>query len=199
MLAAVPTIEPGGPDHVSDLHTDLRALHERLDAELRGEWQRSLPLDEHVSDRWQRAAALGFGEGSSIYATSYVYGDVTVGEGTWIGPFTILDGSGGLRIGSHCSISSGVHLYTHDTVKWALSGGVAEYERGPVEIGDCCYVGPQTIVVRGVTVGHHSVVGAGSFVNRDVAPFTVVVGSPCRQIGRVEVDGDRIELVIERD
>jgi acetyltransferase-like isoleucine patch superfamily enzyme len=184
---------------VSELQAELRALHARLDQQLQSDWQRSLPLDEHVSDRWERARALGFGDGSSIYAASYVYGDVTVGEGTWIGPFTVLDGSGGLRIGSHCSISSGVHLYTHDTVKWALSGGVAEYERSPVEIGDCCYVGPQTIVVRGVTVGHHSVVGAGSFVNRDVEPYSVVVGSPCRRIGRVEIDGARIDLLIDRE
>jgi acetyltransferase-like isoleucine patch superfamily enzyme len=184
---------------VSELQAELRALHARLDQQLQSDWQRSLPLDEHVSDRWERARALGFGEGSSIYAASYVYGDVTVGEGTWIGPFTVLDGSGGLRIGSHCSISSGVHLYSHDTVKWALSGGVAEYERSPVEIGDCCYVGPQTIVVRGVTVGHHSVVGGGSFVNRDVEPYSVVVGSPCRRIGRVEIDGDRIDLLIDRE
>src|SRR4051794_33935448 len=75
---------------------ELRELRWRLDAAMRERWQRSLPLQELLSDRWERAKELGFGEGSSIYASSYVYGTVHVGAGTWIGPFTLLDGTGGL-------------------------------------------------------------------------------------------------------
>ena len=60
---------------------------------------RDLPLDEMLFDRWERARSLGFGPGASIYHNSYVYGDVRVGAGTWVGPFTILDGSGGLGVG----------------------------------------------------------------------------------------------------
>lgn len=168
----------------------LRELDADLRAEMRQRWDRDLPLEELLFDRWERARRLGFGEGASIYQTSYVYGDVRVGAGTWIGPFTILDGSGGLEIGRHCSISSGVHIYTHDTVRRALSGGRADYERAPVSIGDCCYLGPQTVVAGGVTIGDRSVIGACSFVNRDVAPNTIVVGSPARPKGRVEVDED---------
>jgi acetyltransferase-like isoleucine patch superfamily enzyme len=173
------------------IEDDLRELHERLDREMRERWNRSLPLQELLSDRWQRAEALEFGDGASIYASSYVYGDVRVGARTWIGPFTLLDGSGGLRIGENCSISAGVQIYTHDSVAWALSGGVAEYERAPVSIGDCCHIGAQTIIVKGVSIGDHCVIGATSFVNRDVPPFTIAAGSPCRSIGRVQIaDGD---------
>ncbi len=102
--------------------------------ELRERWDRDLPLDELLFDRWERARELGFGEGTSIYHSSYVYGDVRVGRGTWIGPFTMLDGTGGLRSGT-LQISSGVQIYTHDTVEWAVSGGDAPYERAPVESG----------------------------------------------------------------
>ncbi|MHB8642306.1 MAG: acyltransferase [Gaiellaceae bacterium] len=176
---------------------ELRELNRRLDDELRGRWQRSLPLDELVSDRWERARTLGFGEGASIYAASYVYGDVRVGAGTWIGPFTVLDGSGGLEIGASCSISAGVHIYTHDTVQWALSGGVAEYERAPVEIGARCHLGAQVIVGMGVTIGDGCVIGAASFVNRDVPAGSIAVGTPCRVVGRVELDGERANLVFD--
>ena len=177
----------------------LRALYEQLRADTRERWRRDLPFEELLFDRWERARSLGFGEGSSIYHSSYVYGDVRVGRDTWIGPFTLLDGTGGLSIGDNCSISTGVQIYSHDTVKWAVSGGVAGPERAPVAIGDRCYVGSQTVVAKGVTVGTGSVVGACSFVNRDVPPGTVAAGVPCRPIGRVNVAGDgSVELIVER-
>lgn len=155
---------------------------------MRDRWKRDLPLEELLFDRWERASSLGFGEASSIYHQSYVYGDVSIGEHSWIGPFTLLDGSGGLTIGDYCVISAGVHIYTHDTVTWAVSGGRMEYERAPVSIGECVYVGAQSVILKGVTIGAHSVIGAGSVVNRDVLAFTVAVGNPCRPIGKVVID-----------
>jgi acetyltransferase-like isoleucine patch superfamily enzyme len=164
---------------------EMRAMYERLRAEMRNRWHRDLPLDEMLFDRWERARALGFGAGTSIYHNSYVFGDVKVGSNTWIGPFTVLEGAGGLTIGSNCSISSGVQIFTHDSVQWAVSGGKAEYERAPVTIGDCCYVGSQTVIAKGVTIGDHCVVGACSFVNRDLPPYTIASGAPCRPTGTV--------------
>jgi acetyltransferase-like isoleucine patch superfamily enzyme len=169
-----------------------------LGTETRAEWNRDLPFDEVLFDRWQRAETLGFGAKTSIYHNSYVYGDVEVGEETWIGPFTLLDGTGKLKIGSHCSISAGVHIYTHDTVKWALSGGVAPYEYEPVTIGDCCFIGACTVVARGVTIGDHCLVGAGSFVDTDLAPFSVAVGRPCRRVGSVVISDAEVEIVFDR-
>jgi acetyltransferase-like isoleucine patch superfamily enzyme len=173
-----------------ELRESLRALYESLRADLRERWNRDLPLEELLFDRWERARSLGFGEGASIYHNSYVYGDVKVGKNTWIGPFTLLDGSGGLTIGDGCSISSGVQIYSHDTVAWAVSAGVAEPERSPVVIGDYTYIGSQTVVGRGVRIGERSVIGACSFVNRDIPAYSVAVGAPCRPIGTVRVGED---------
>lgn len=107
---------------------EFKNLYELLRNEMRRRWNRDLPLEELLFDRWERARLLGFGEGTSIYHNSYVYRDVEVGKQTWIGPFTLFDGGGGLVIGDYCSISSGVQIYTHDTVKWAVSSGQAEWE-----------------------------------------------------------------------
>ncbi|WP_211240344.1 hypothetical protein [Aminiphilus circumscriptus] len=71
-------------------------------------FKRTLPFGDYVVDRWEKAAFLGFGEKTSVYDSAIVLGDVQVGANTWIGPFVILDGSGGLVIGSNCSISAGV-------------------------------------------------------------------------------------------
>lgn len=167
----------------------LREAYAAQDAEFRQKYARSLPLGEAFDDRWERARKLGFGKGASVYNTTAVFGDVRVGEGTWIGPFVVLDGSGGLTIGSWCSISCGVHLYSHDTVVWALSGGKLPYRKAAVSIGDCCYIGSQVVVAAGVSIGAQCVVSANSFVNDDVPPQTIVGGNPARRIGKVVFDG----------
>ena len=177
-------------------HDELRRLHEALRDEIRRRWDRSVPFADELLDRWERAAWLGFGEGSSIYDQSLVLGEVEVGEQTWIGPGTILDGRGGLSIGSYCSISAGVQIYSHDTLRWALSGGKAPEERARTVVEDRCYLGPQTVVAKGVTIGTCSAVGALSFVNRDVPPFSIAVGIPARVRGRVVISEDgAVELV----
>ena len=159
-------------------------------------YRRVLPLNELFNDRWEKAKFLGFGKGSNIYDSSLVFGDVQVGENTWIGPFTVLDGSGGLKIGSFCSISSGVHIYSHNTIAWALSGGKEKYTRNAVQIGDNCFVGPQSIIQCGVRIGNNCLIAANSFVNKDVDDFQIVGGSPARVIGSVNVrEEGKVDLI----
>lgn len=145
---------------------------------VKGKFNRVLPINELISDRWEKAKFLNFGEGTSIYDSSLVFGNVKVGVNTWIGPFTILDGTGGLTIGDNCSISAGVHVYSHDTVKWATSGGKEPYEYLAVVIGNNCYIGPNTIISKGVTLGDGCIVGTNSFVNKSFSPNSKIAGSP---------------------
>lgn len=152
--------------------------------EVNQHFNRTLPLADYVVDRWEKARILGFGEGSSIYDCSLVLGDVQVGEHTWIGPFTILDGSGdSLVIGSHCSISAGVQIYTHDTVARSLSGGKAPIVTAPTKIGSNCYIGPNTVIAKGVTIGDGVVIGAHSLVLKDIPARSKAFGTPCRVVG----------------
>ncbi|MGH2396847.1 MAG: acyltransferase [bacterium] len=179
-----------------ELLVELQALHRSLRDAKRAEFDRVLPFGDLLVDRWEKARYLGFGQGASIYDASLVFGEVHVGEGTWVGPFTILDGTGGLSIGEFCSISAGVHVYTHDSVEWALSGGRAEYARAPVVIGNCCYVGPNSVITRGVRIGHHCLVGANSIVNKDLPDNAIAFGATCKIVGRVEIDPvGRVTLV----
>jgi acetyltransferase-like isoleucine patch superfamily enzyme len=176
--------DPGSPPH--DSLEALRDLWRRLRAEVDQRWNRTLPFGDYVVDRFEKARLLGFGEGSSIYDSAVVIGSVKVGQHTWIGPFTMLDGSGGLEIGSFCSVSAGVQIYSHDTVKWALSGGEAGPERAPTRIGSRVYLGPNTVVAKGVTIGDGSVIGANSLVLHDVPPGRKALGTPCRVVGEVD-------------
>jgi acetyltransferase-like isoleucine patch superfamily enzyme len=159
---------------------ELLELYERLRQEKRERFNRVLPFGDYFVDRWERARYLGFGEGTSIYDNVVVIGDVRVGRDTWIGPNVVLDGSGGLEIGSNCSISAGVQLYSHDSVRWALSGGAAPYEHARTVVGDHCYLGPNVIVQKGVTIGRGCLVGANSFVTADLPAGTKAYGNPAK-------------------
>ena len=164
----------------------LREQRNYLRDDCRTMWNRVLPFCDLLFDRWEKAEYLGFGHGSSIYDSSIVFGDVKVGDSTWIGPNTILDGSGGLAIGSYCSISAGVQIYSHDSVQWAVSGGKAEYEYQPVIIGDRCYIGPNAIIVKGVSVGDGCVIGAQSLVDRDIPAGSRAWGTPVKIRGNLD-------------
>lgn len=156
----------------------LRYLLKALRAKVNKNYNRVLPTNELLQDRWEKAHYLKFGEGTSIYDSSCVYGDVRVEKNTWIGPFTILDGSGGISIGSHCSISAGVQIYSHDSVQWAITGGTAGYEYDQVVIEDNCYIGPNSIISKGVHLKKGTIVGANSFVNSSFPEGSKIAGNP---------------------
>ena len=174
----------------NDEHTiqnELNLLHKILRTTIKEKWDRSLPFADELFDRWERAKFLGFGENTSVYDSALIIGPVKVGKNTWIGPFTVLDGSGGLEIGDNCSISSGVQIYSHDSVNWALSGGIVPYEKKRVKIGNCCYIGPHSIISKGVTIGDHSLIGAQCLVNNDIPNNSIVFGVPGKICGNVEI------------
>lgn len=190
-------------DKISDLNNqpELKAHFEKLnelniflESSFRNHFNRSLPLPDHINDRWQRAERLGFGKGSNIYDSSYVIGDVDVGENCWIGMFTILDGSGKLSIGNYCTISAGVHIYSHDNVKSTLSSGQIPIERDGVQIGNNCYIAPHSIIAKGVVLGNYCVVAAHSFVNKSFPDNAIVAGVPAKQIGVVNITGEIISF-----
>lgn len=176
-------------------YSDLISVHKKRRNEVKKKWNRVLPFNELISDRWEKAKFLNGLHGSSIYDNSYVFGKVSIGKNTWIGPYTILDGSGGkLSIGDFCSISSGVQIYTHNTVKWAVSGGKAEYEKKSVRIGDNCYIGPYSVISMGSSIGKGSVIGTSSFVNTVIPPYSIAFGSPAKIVGKVKVKGKNVEF-----
>jgi acetyltransferase-like isoleucine patch superfamily enzyme len=176
-------------DRLDRLHEDLRALHARLERDTLERYARMNPFNEDLFDWKERGNAWTKSDsGVTIYNSTTLAGDVSIGDETWIGPFCSLDGTGGLAIGHHCSISLGCQLLSHDTVKWALSGGREDYEYAATTIGDCCFLGTLAVVTKGATVGDHSLVAAGAVVVDDVERYSIVAGVPARRIGTVAVD-----------
>lgn len=147
-------------------------------------FNRVLPVGEYLSDRWEKAKYLDFGEESSIYDSSYVFGNVKVGGNCWIGPFTILDGSGGsLKIGDNCNISAGVHIYTHDTVDRVIHN--SDIKKADVKIGNNVYIGPNSVISKGISIGDNVIIGSNSFINKDIPSNSKAYGSPVVLKGKV--------------
>jgi len=160
---------------------ELRALQQQLQAEKRRDFNRRVSLGDLVTDRKINASEMGFGEGTTCYDNVLILGDVTVGKNTWIGPNVILDGSGGkLIIGDFCSISAGVQIYTHNTVEWSTSLGEKPIAKAPTRIGNGVYLGPNSVVAMGVTIGDKAVIGALSLVNDDIPSGARAWGTPAR-------------------
>ena len=166
----------------------LEALRRRLARRTQKKWDRVLPWDEMLLDRWKKADGMGFGEGTSSYEHVFIYGRPTIGKGVWIGFFVLLDATGGLKIGDGCDISVGVQIYSHTTHARCVSGRKLDTLKKPTKIGRCVFLGPNTVVLAGVTIGDHCVIGAGSVVTRDIPAYTVAAGVPARVIRKLKKD-----------
>ena len=151
-----------------DTEDKIITLLKELRLSMKDQFDRHVSIQDLLSDRWETAKFYGFGEGTSCYNNVLIIGDVKVGKNTWIGPNVILDGSGGLQIGDYVSISAGVQIYTHHTVDWSTSFGKEPSKKNKTKVGNGVYLGPNSIIQMGTTIGDKSVVGAMSFVNKDV-------------------------------
>ena len=174
-------------------------LMHRLVEKLREEREKTkghstLPSNELLSDPIEKASFLGFGEGSYVFDTCIIIGQVTAGKSVTIGPFTMLDGSGGgLTIGEGSEISVGTQIYTHDTLRHAITEGKEPTAYSPTSIGKHCYVGPHCVISKGVSLGDNCVVEASSLVSVSFPANTIIGGIPAKRIGTVEL-GKEVKL-----
>ena len=97
-----------------------------------------------------------------IAPSAIILGEPDIGEGTWIGHFTVLDGSHGLKIGKNCSIASGVHIYTHSTHLQTVKRG--DYLKAPVTIGDNVAIGANSVILHGCIIEDGVVIPALSLL-----------------------------------
>ena len=119
---------------------------------------------------------------------------VSVGKGTY-GELTVLNFSNHyhLNIGHFCSIGPGVifsvcsdHPFNHLSsypFKVKICGEVFEAtSKGDINVKDDVWIGANSVILSGVTIGQGAVVGAGSIVTKDVPPYAIVVGNPAKVI-----------------
>lgn len=124
---------------------------------------------------------------------AWIIGDPTIGAGTWIGAFTVIDGSGGLTIGEGCDVSCGVQIYTHSSARRCVSARTYPVvDRAPTVIGNHVFIGANAIIQMGVTIGDGALIAAGAVVTRDVPAGILVSGVPAKPTARVVVTNGQV-------
>ena len=120
---------------------------------------------------------------------AWIINNPEIGEETWIGAFSVIDGIGGLKIGRGCNISCGVHIITHSTVKRCVTERkYNEIEKSGTVIEDYVFVGEHSTILMGVHIGHHSVIAAGTVITEGtvIPPYSLVTGVPGRIIRNIK-------------
>jgi acetyltransferase-like isoleucine patch superfamily enzyme len=126
---------------------------------------------------------LRLGKKSLIEASAVVctwHGDVVLDDGASVGIGSVLIGP--VQIGKnsacsqYCFISGQSHRYKDLSVNFLRQGS----EIQPVIVGKNVWIGSNTVILPGVKIGDHSVIGAGSTVVEDIPPYTVAAGKPAK-------------------
>jgi acetyltransferase-like isoleucine patch superfamily enzyme len=136
-----------------------------------------LELSDVGIDRFVRLSTHGFmsiGKGTTINMCSKIYGDITIGEDCLIAPNVfisstehIFDRYKGMKIRDQ----EKKYLERHDSLP-----------SSPIKIGDDVWLAANTVVLPGVSICSHVVVGANSVVNRNIEEPGVYAGAPAKKI-----------------
>jgi acetyltransferase-like isoleucine patch superfamily enzyme len=110
-----------------------------------------------------------------------------VGNGTYIGEYNnIRAGGGRIRIGSNCLISQNISIIASNHSIWKddlIKNQPWSTKNNFVDIGSDVWIGCNTVILPGASIGNGAVIGAGSIVNFEVPNFAIVKGNPSRIIG----------------
>lgn len=129
----------------------------------------------------------GIYEYSILRATN---SNISIGENTQIGPFTVILGGSGVyidknvMIAPHCVIAAGNHDYMQLEVPMRFAGSLS---KGPIYIEEDVWISANCTISDNVRIKKGAVVGANSFVNKDVNEYDIVGGVPAKVIGNRKI------------
>jgi len=115
-------------------------------------------------------------------------GTITIGNNVGISQTTIIAENANITIGSNTLLGGGVKIYTSDfhsldylkrrKVKDDLNNMVCK----SITIGQDCFIGAGTTILKGVSIGDRSIIGTGSIVCKSIPSDCIAAGNPCRII-----------------
>jgi acetyltransferase-like isoleucine patch superfamily enzyme len=108
---------------------------------------------------------------------------LSIGQGTYINRNTFLDAIDSLTVGSNVAIGPGCYITDHDHGS-EIGRPLLEQEMisQPTHIEDDVWIGANVVVLKGVTIGRGTIVGAGSVVTKSLPPNSIAVGVPAQVI-----------------
>lgn len=111
---------------------------------------------------------------------------LSIGPQTSIGDRTHINCQAGIEIGAHCVISWDVEILDADMHTIVGEDGHPLANRSPIVVEDRVWIGTRAIVLKGVTIGHDTIVAAGSVVTKSVPPYSLCAGNPAKVIRQVQ-------------
>jgi Acetyltransferase (isoleucine patch superfamily) len=109
-------------------------------------------------------------------------GDVKIGDNSIVGISSVVIGpieiKNNVMLAQHVVLSGLNHGYKNVDVPPIKQ----KVECKQITIEDNVWIGANSVITAGITIGKHSIVGAGSIVTKNVEPYTVVVGNPAKAI-----------------
>lgn len=107
------------------------------------------------------------------------YEDLKLGKNTDIGAFTYINAKYGVEIQENVQIGSHCSIYSWSTI---------DNKKGIVVIKRNAKIGSHCIIMPGTTIGKNSIIGAFSFVNKDIPDNVLALGVPAKVLRKLEDD-----------
>jgi acetyltransferase-like isoleucine patch superfamily enzyme len=103
-------------------------------------------------------------------------GLIEIGQNTSLNYGCMVTAMQSIKIGKGVEFGPNVLIYDHDH-DFRAEGGLKanKYKMGDVFIGDNCWIGANSVILRGTSIGNNSVVGAGSIINGDFPENSIIV------------------------
>jgi acetyltransferase-like isoleucine patch superfamily enzyme len=109
-----------------------------------------------------------------------------MGNNVWISKNVAFYAMNGVRIGNDVTIAKDVSLISGDHgfsgVGKRINEQTMKKTNNPIDIQDDVWIGEKAVILKNVTIGRGSVVGAGSVVTKSVDPYSIVAGNPAKVI-----------------
>jgi len=144
-----------------------------------------------LSKRAKRFLAMYF-PNSHIRRKFWIETNVKLGEGTYLNPVVTvtddyLNDETLLIIGDHCSIAPGVvfaPISSHNNSRVLRESGILERfeKREKIIIGDDVWIGANSTILAGVNIGKCSIIGANTFVNKNIPEYSLAYGNPVKVV-----------------
>lgn len=124
------------------------------------------------------------------YLNSRYVPEIKIGNNTYIGHYATLSCTNSIVIGNDVTFGDNVYVSdcTHSYEDLGKSILMQDLKIGKVVIGDMAWLGKNSVVAYNVEIGEHAIVGANSFVNKSVPPYTIVSGNPAKPIKRFDFE-----------
>jgi acetyltransferase-like isoleucine patch superfamily enzyme len=126
--------------------------------------------------------------------------EVSIGNNVFIGRNFHISARG-LSIGSNVLMGPNLIIesddHSYNKVGVFMFDVKDDRKLGPIIIEDDVWIGAGTIILKGVIIGEGSIVGAGSIVTKDIPPYTIGVGNPCKPI-KTRFDAEELRIHLKQ-